>query len=93
MHRQCQKYMQSKSCFPGKATRTKDGHNVCSCKVADKSGSINISLWDEVGDLLQIGDICKLTKGLVSISAQVIKNTHLRIFMKYLYNNYLFISF
>ena len=47
----------------GKPTRTKDGHDVRSVKVADKSGSINISIWDEAGDLLQNGDICKLTKG------------------------------
>lgn len=47
----------------GKPTRTKDGHDVRSCKVADKSGSINISIWDETGDLLQTGDICRLTKG------------------------------
>lgn len=51
----------------GKPNRTKDGHEVRSCKVADKSGSINISIWDEVGDLLQPGDICRLTKGYASI--------------------------
>lgn len=49
----------------GKPTRTKDGHDVRSCKVADKSGSVNVSVWDEAGGLLQTGDICKLTKGLV----------------------------
>ena len=49
--------------FQGKATHTKDGHNVRTCKVADKSGSINISVWDDIGDLLQPGDICKLTNG------------------------------
>ena len=50
----------------GKPTRTKDGHDVRSCKVADKSACINISVWDEAGDLLQTGDICKLTKGFVT---------------------------
>lgn len=49
----------------GKPTRTKDGHDVRSCKVADKSGSVNVSVWDEAGCLLQTGDICKLTKGFV----------------------------
>lgn len=34
-----------------------------SIKVADKSGAINISIWDDVGEILQAGDICKLTKG------------------------------
>ena len=47
----------------GAPTRTKDNHNVRSCKVADKTGCINISIWDEVGDLLQTGDICRLIKG------------------------------
>ncbi|OWF56569.1 SOSS complex subunit B2-like [Mizuhopecten yessoensis] len=51
----------------GKPTRTKDGHDVRSCKVADKTGSINISIWDETGDLLQTGDICRLTKGYANI--------------------------
>jgi len=47
----------------GKPNKTKDGHEVRSCKVADKSGSINISIWDEIGEHLQAGDICRLTKG------------------------------
>ncbi|KAK3577131.1 hypothetical protein CHS0354_037464 [Potamilus streckersoni] len=51
----------------GKPTRTKDGHDVRSCKVADKTGSINISIWDEAGDLLQTGDICRLIKGYASV--------------------------
>ncbi|XP_064598199.1 SOSS complex subunit B1-A-like [Liolophura sinensis] len=51
----------------GKPTRTKDGHDVRSCKVADKTGSINISIWDEAGDLLQTGDILRLSKGYASL--------------------------
>lgn len=51
----------------GKPTRTKDGHNVRSCKVADRTGCINISIWDDAGDLLQSGDICRLTKGYGSL--------------------------
>ncbi|GFR86688.1 SOSS complex subunit B2 [Elysia marginata] len=47
----------------GKPTRTKDGHDVRSCKVADKTGSINLSVWDEVGQAIQPGDICKFTRG------------------------------
>ncbi|KAJ8320772.1 hypothetical protein KUTeg_002359 [Tegillarca granosa] len=53
--------------YARKPTRTKDGHDVRSCKVADKSGSINISIWDETGDLLQTGDICRLTKGYANV--------------------------
>lgn len=51
----------------GKPTRTKDGHNVRSCKVADRTGSINMSIWDDIGDNIIPGDICRLTKGYGSI--------------------------
>lgn len=47
----------------GRVTKTKDGHEVRTCKVADKTGSISISVWDEVGGLIQTGDIIRLTKG------------------------------
>lgn len=47
----------------GRVTKTKDGHEVRSCKVADKSGSIAISVWDELGSLIQPGDIIRLTRG------------------------------
>ena len=33
---------------------TKENHEVRSCKVADRTGCINISLWDEPGKLLQV---------------------------------------
>ncbi|KAL6485119.1 hypothetical protein AOLI_G00082530 [Acnodon oligacanthus] len=51
----------------GRVTKTKDGHEVRSCKVADKSGSIAISVWDELGSLIQPGDIIRLTRGYASI--------------------------
>ncbi|KAL8163643.1 UNVERIFIED_CONTAM: SOSS complex subunit B1 [Gekko kuhli] len=47
----------------GRVTKTKDGHEVRTCKVADKTGSINISVWDDIGNLIQPGDIIRLTKG------------------------------
>lgn len=47
----------------GRVTKTKDGHEVRSCRVADKSGSIAISVWDELGSLIQPGDIIRLTRG------------------------------
>ncbi|KAJ6665214.1 hypothetical protein lerEdw1_004263 [Lerista edwardsae] len=50
----------------GRVTKTKDGHEVRSCKVADKTGSITISVWDEPGSLIQPGDIIRLTKGYFS---------------------------
>ncbi|XP_040609578.1 SOSS complex subunit B2-like isoform X2 [Mesocricetus auratus] len=48
-------------------TRTKDGHEVRSCKVADRTGSITISVWDEMGRLIQTGDIIRLTRGYASM--------------------------
>lgn len=51
----------------GRVTKTKDGHQVRTCKVADKTGSINISVWDDVGELIQAGDIIRLTRGYASI--------------------------
>lgn len=50
-----------------KPTKTKDGHEVRSCKVADKTGCINMSLWDELGEIVQSGDIIRLTKGYSSM--------------------------
>ncbi|XP_052371586.1 nucleic acid binding protein 1b [Oncorhynchus keta] len=51
----------------GRVTKTKDGHEVRSCKVADKSGCINLSVWDEVGGLIQPGDILRLSRGYASL--------------------------
>lgn len=51
----------------GKANKTKDGHDVRTVKVADKSGSVNVSIWDEAGDVLQTGDICRLSKGYSAV--------------------------
>ncbi|XP_074595171.1 SOSS complex subunit B2 [Brevipalpus obovatus] len=51
----------------GNTSMTKDGHRVRTFKVADKTGSINLSVWDEPGNLIQPGDICKITKGYASI--------------------------
>ncbi|XP_045598347.1 SOSS complex subunit B1-B isoform X7 [Procambarus clarkii] len=51
----------------GRPNMTKENHEVRSVKVADRSGCINISLWDEPGQLLQPGDIVNLTKGYVSV--------------------------
>lgn len=51
----------------GRVTKTKDGHEVRSCKVADRTGSITISVWDEIGGLIQPGDIIRLTRGYASM--------------------------
>jgi hypothetical protein len=47
----------------GKPNSTKDGHMVRRVKVADKTGSIDLSVWDEYGAVMQTGDICKILKG------------------------------
>ena len=39
----------------GRVSVTKDNHEVRTVKVADKSGSVNLSLWDEPGKLIQSG--------------------------------------
>ncbi|XP_016127059.1 nucleic acid binding protein 1b [Sinocyclocheilus grahami] len=51
----------------GRVSKTKDGHEVRSCKVADRTGSITISVWDEVGSLIQTGDIIRLNRGYASL--------------------------
>uniref|UniRef100_G3MRE1 OB domain-containing protein n=1 Tax=Amblyomma maculatum TaxID=34609 RepID=G3MRE1_AMBMU len=51
----------------GRPNMTKEGHEVRTCRVADRSGSINVSVWDEPGTCIQQGDICKLTKGYASL--------------------------
>ncbi|XP_038836078.1 SOSS complex subunit B2-like isoform X2 [Salvelinus namaycush] len=37
------------------------------CQVADKSGCITLSVWDELGGLIQPGDILRLTRGYASL--------------------------
>ncbi|KAG8194630.1 hypothetical protein JTE90_003106 [Oedothorax gibbosus] len=51
----------------GRPNMTKDGHEVRTCKVADRSASINLSVWDEPGLYLQQGDICRLSKGYANV--------------------------
>ncbi|KAL2088164.1 hypothetical protein ACEWY4_016992 [Coilia grayii] len=50
-----------------RVSKTKDGHEIRSCKVADRSGSITISVWDEAGGFIQPGDILRLSKGYASL--------------------------
>ncbi|XP_015912049.1 SOSS complex subunit B1-A isoform X2 [Parasteatoda tepidariorum] len=51
----------------GRPNMTKEGHEVRTCKIADRSASINLSVWDEPGLYLQQGDICRLSKGYASL--------------------------
>ena len=47
----------------GTTNNTKDGSVVRNCRVADKTGSIFFSLWNEQAEAIEYGDILKLTKG------------------------------
>lgn len=51
----------------GHPTLTKENREVRTFKVADASGCINASVWDEAGQLLIPGDIVRLNKGYVSV--------------------------
>ena len=50
----------------GKPTITKDGQEIRTLKVADRTACINLSVWNEPGACLRPGDICRLTKGYVT---------------------------
>uniref|UniRef100_X2A9P4 OB domain-containing protein n=1 Tax=Capitella teleta TaxID=283909 RepID=X2A9P4_CAPTE len=51
----------------GKPNHTQRGMDVRSVKVADKTGSINISLWGDLGVEVQTGDICRLSRGYTNM--------------------------
>ena len=51
----------------GRPSTTKEGHEIRTCRVADRSGTIHLSVWGEIGTYIQPGDICRLTKGYVSL--------------------------
>jgi hypothetical protein len=66
-------------------TKTKEDHTVNQYLVADPSGAIILSVWDEPGELLQPGDIIQLRQGYVIIFGS--KNNKL-----ILLNNHLILS-
>ncbi|CDW58940.1 hypothetical protein TTRE_0000726901 [Trichuris trichiura] len=47
----------------GPPRRTRDGHDVRLIRIADQTGSVNLSAWDEIGSALSVGDICRLVNG------------------------------
>lgn len=51
----------------GRPSTTKEGHEIRTCRVADRSACINLSVWGDIGNFIQPGDICRLTKGYVSL--------------------------
>ncbi|KOC63894.1 SOSS complex subunit B like protein [Habropoda laboriosa] len=54
----------------GHPTITKENREVRTFKVADNTACMNVSIWDEPGQLLVPGDIVKLTKGYASVWRQ-----------------------
>ncbi|XP_040566695.1 SOSS complex subunit B1 [Lepeophtheirus salmonis] len=46
----------------GRPNVTKDGHEVRTVKVADKTGAVNLSVWDDPGKLINSGDIIRISK-------------------------------
>jgi ssDNA-binding replication factor A large subunit len=43
---------------------TRDGNTVFNCIVSDETGKVDASFWDDVGRLVEEGDILKLEGGL-----------------------------
>lgn len=51
----------------GSTHTIKDGSVVRKCRVADKTGSITFSLWNEQAEAVEAGDILRLVKGYASL--------------------------
>jgi len=64
--------------FLGTTNRTKDGSTVRKCRVADRSGSVCFSLWNEQASAIEPGDILRLIKGLM-------KHQILKFFIRLIY--------
>eukprot|EP00800_Vazella_pourtalesii_P005177 TRINITY_DN16032_c0_g1_i1.p1 TRINITY_DN16032_c0_g1~~TRINITY_DN16032_c0_g1_i1.p1 ORF type:complete len:241 (+),score=14.85 TRINITY_DN16032_c0_g1_i1:410-1132(+) len=46
---------------------TRDGHIITTCRVADRSASINLSVWDDKGKAIKSGEVFKLNRGYTSL--------------------------
>ncbi len=53
-----------------KPTQTKDGHEVRTVRVADRSGSVNFSVWNECGSIIREGDVLRLQNCFTQIWKQ-----------------------
>ncbi|KAF8566857.1 hypothetical protein P879_05180 [Paragonimus westermani] len=51
----------------GSITRTKDGNEVRTAKVADRTGTINLSVWNENCSLISPCDVLQLTQGNTTV--------------------------
>ena len=47
----------------GSTSQTKDGSVVRKCRVADRTGSILFSIWNEEAEAIEAADIIRLSKG------------------------------
>ena len=47
--------------------KSRDGHRIYTFTVADSSGSIRCSLWDDSGKYLKPGDVVRLTEAYSSL--------------------------
>ncbi|VDP20698.1 unnamed protein product [Echinostoma caproni] len=51
----------------GPTTRTKDGNEVRTARVADRTGSINLSVWNENSSLIAPCDVLQLLQGNTTV--------------------------
>ncbi len=51
----------------GAPRQTQAGVSVRTVKVADPTGSINVTVWNELGDFLAPGDIYRMRNGYSSV--------------------------
>nr|CAH8867536.1 unnamed protein product [Trichobilharzia regenti] len=51
----------------GPVTRTKDGNEVRTVKVADRTGTINLSVWNENSSLIAPCDVLQLVQGNTTV--------------------------
>lgn len=61
-YQNCNKYI-ARVFRVGSSLPTKDGNTAHKFKVADKTGSVDLTVWNEVGEAINCGDIIRLTKG------------------------------
>lgn len=50
-----------------KPTKTKDGNDIRTIRVADKSGSVNMSVWNDQGAQMLPGDIIRCIRGYTQV--------------------------
>ena len=63
-------------------TKSKEGHKVLTVHVADRRGSVNLSLLDDLGLQIESCDIIRLTRGYVNVwknclTPYVLKNSEI----------------